>query len=116
MSSNSTKIKPSTAEMQNRSQRCLESAIKQIAPTREKLMQHQVYKTIERKSDLRMELHIVTDETHHVKLAISFLKALCEDDKERWRNVVETAEAAITRRIELWDGVTAEILQKRASS
>jgi len=60
-----------------------------------------------------LELHIITDETHHVKLAFSLLKALCEDDQTRWHKVVETAEVAITRRIELWDGVTAEILRKR---
>ncbi len=59
-----------------------------------------------------LELHIITDEHHHVPLAFRLLNALCQDDGNRWNEVIDAAKLAITRRIELWDGVLDELNQK----
>lgn len=56
-----------------------------------------------------LDLHIITDEHHHVPMAFRLLQALCQNDPEKWSDVVEAANLAISRRIELWDGVITQI-------
>ena len=52
-----------------------------------------------------LELHIITDEHEHVPLAFTLLRFLCGEDKQKWQEVIDSAKAAIERRIALWDGV-----------
>jgi hypothetical protein len=56
-----------------------------------------------------LELHIITDEHHHVPLAFRLMRALCKEDPVKWAEVHEAARNAIQARIALWDSVIEAI-------
>jgi len=56
-----------------------------------------------------LERHINIDKDRHAPMAERMLAGLCGDDPRRWREAVETAQAALRARITLWDGVLGEI-------
>ncbi len=53
--------------------------------------------------------HIEVDGAQHAPLADALLKGLCGDDLTRRREAEESARAALTARIRLWDAVLADI-------
>lgn len=56
-----------------------------------------------------LERHISIDTERHAPMAARMLERLCGEDSRRWREAAETAQTALRARVELWDGVRAEI-------
>lgn len=59
-----------------------------------------------------LERHIEVDSGHHSQLAINMVEELCGDDPYKWEQATRYAIAALEFRIQLWDGVVADILQR----
>ncbi len=62
-----------------------------------------------KKLEYYLQRHIDLDGDEHGPLAEKLLTRLCGDDPKKQQEAVETAKKAILSRIELWDGVLAEI-------
>ncbi len=56
--------------------------------------------------------HIELDGDEHGPMAFRMVSELCEDDKMKWQEVEATAKKALESRLELWDGIEAEIEAK----
>ena len=56
--------------------------------------------------------HIELDGDEHGPMAFKMVEQLCENDPEKWREVQETAERSLQSRLELWNGIEAEIEEK----
>ncbi len=51
------------------------------------------------------ERHIEIDGDEHGPMALKLLENFCENDINKWKSVERTAEVALQKRIELWDGI-----------
>ncbi len=56
--------------------------------------------------------HIELDQDEHGPLAYKMVSDLCEKDLDKWEAAKQTAEASLKSRLELWDGIEAEIEAK----
>jgi hypothetical protein len=56
-----------------------------------------------------LERHIEVDGEEHTPMAMQMLADLCGDDAAKWRECVETVNAALAARCQLWDGILAAI-------
>ena len=56
--------------------------------------------------------HIELDGDEHGPMAYKMIEELCGSDKTKWADVKEIAEKALQTRLELWDGIEAEIISK----
>jgi hypothetical protein len=53
--------------------------------------------------------HISIDGDHHMPMALTMLRELCEDDETRQAEAEAAASESLRARIKLWDGVVKEI-------
>ena len=60
-----------------------------------------------------LERHIHLDEDHHGPLSLLMLNELCEGNPHKLREAEQAARAAITARIDFWDGVLSAIESAR---
>ncbi len=56
-----------------------------------------------------MERHIEVDGDHHSNLAYEMTAELCGGDNTKWAEATEAVKEALTARIALWDGISAQI-------
>lgn len=57
-----------------------------------------------------LQRHIDIDGDEHGPLALKMMSNLCGDDPIMLKEITETAVKSLQKRIELWDGITGEIL------
>lgn len=60
-----------------------------------------------------LERHIEVDSSEHSVLAIQMLESLCGNDPKLWQEAEEIAVLALKKRIQLWDGIYAELVTER---
>ncbi len=60
-----------------------------------------------------LERHIEVDGGHHSHLALKMVGNLCGNSTQMWAKAEEAIVESLQRRIGLWDGVYAAILEKR---
>jgi hypothetical protein len=60
-----------------------------------------------------LERHIHVDKERHAPMAARMLETLCGDDEAKWGEALDSAQASLKARVELWDGVTSLILSPR---
>ncbi|WP_291727446.1 DUF3050 domain-containing protein [Bernardetia sp.] len=53
--------------------------------------------------------HIELDGDHHSHMAIQMIKELCGDNETKWNEAITISKLALQKRIDLWDGILAEI-------
>lgn len=56
-----------------------------------------------------LERHIELDGDEHGPMAIKLLDACCDNDDQKWQEVITTAKAALQTRLRLWDGAVEAI-------
>lgn len=61
-----------------------------------------------------LERHIEVDGDHHSHLALAMTAELCGDDEDKWKAAELVTIASLQQRINLWDGVYNEIVNKKA--
>jgi hypothetical protein len=61
-----------------------------------------------------LDRHIEVDGDHHSHLALEMTAQLCGEDTNKWAEATKFAIASLKSRIGLWDGVYAEILEKKS--
>lgn len=58
--------------------------------------------------------HIEIDAKQHAPMAMQLIEELCRDDDTKWNSVEKTAEKALEKRLELWDGILKAIFNRKA--
>ena len=58
-----------------------------------------------------LERHIEVDGEDHGPLSLKMVADLCGDDAAKWNEAAEAAEAALTARLALWDGLLAAVVE-----
>lgn len=53
--------------------------------------------------------HIELDENDHGPTALNMVRELCENDAEKWEDVLQIAKLSLEKRIKLWDGIYKNI-------
>ena len=56
-----------------------------------------------------LDRHIEVDSEDHGPLSLRLVADLCANDELRWQQATDAAEAALEARLNLWDGILAEI-------
>jgi len=56
-----------------------------------------------------LERHIEIDGEDHGPLSLRMVASLCGDDEKLWVQAADAAESAVLARLELWDGILAEL-------
>jgi hypothetical protein len=59
-----------------------------------------------------LERHIEVDGDHHSHLALQMTSNLCGADEQFWKEVEEATIESLQKRIELWDGVYRQIINR----
>ncbi len=57
--------------------------------------------------------HIELDEDEHGPMAFRMVEQLCGNDDKKWQEVKAVAEKSLISRIEFWDGIEAEIEERK---
>ncbi|GAB4000047.1 DUF3050 domain-containing protein [Spirosoma daeguense] len=60
-----------------------------------------------------MERHIEVDGDHHSHLALEMTASLCGDNEGYWREVEAVVIRSLQQRINLWDGVYQQLIQRK---
>ena len=60
-----------------------------------------------------MERHIEVDGEEHGPMALQMVAELCGADEAKWREAAEAAEAGLSARLALWDGIAASLQTDR---
>ncbi len=60
-----------------------------------------------------LERHIEVDGDHHGPMALKLVTAACGNDEQKWKEAAETAQNALTHRIQLWTMIEQELSQSR---
>ena len=56
-----------------------------------------------------LERHIEIDGGHHGAISLRMVELLCGDDDRKWDEAAQAAQAAIEARLQLWDGIVAQL-------
>lgn len=56
-----------------------------------------------------LERHIEVDGDQHGPMALQMINKLCEDDPEKWNDVINQSKQALTHRLDLWTGIHQQL-------
>ncbi|MEN8928883.1 MAG: DUF3050 domain-containing protein [Flavobacteriales bacterium] len=60
-----------------------------------------------------LDRHIELDGDEHGPISLDMVAELCQDNPEKWEEVLQVAKSSLTKRIELWDNIYDQILIKK---
>jgi hypothetical protein len=61
-----------------------------------------------------LQRHIEVDGDHHSHLAHQMTAELCGADPTKWKEATDAAEAALTVRLNLWDGILTQLKENKS--
>ena len=56
-----------------------------------------------------LSYHIEVDGGHHGAISLRMVELLCGDDDRKWTEAAQAAQQAIEARLQLWDGIVAQL-------
>lgn len=63
-----------------------------------------------------LERHIEVDGDHHSHLALKMTSNLCDTNEQFWMEAEQTTIQSLQKRINLWDGVYGELLERKKNN